>query len=238
MRAPKVVVTIPTFNERENMEKLIEQLFGLGIPNLFILIVDDNSPDGTGEIVRRLIPAHAGELALVCRSGEAGRGLAGREGFLEALRLQADYIVEMDGDFSHQPKDLPRLLAAAQGCDVVIGSRMVAGGTDLHRPAWRRHLTRAANLYAREMLRLPVLDTNSGFRCFTRAAMARINPATLMSGGPSIVHEVVFRAIREGLTIHEIPIEFIDRRYGRSKLNLFRLAAGYFWILRLRFRSI
>jgi dolichol-phosphate mannosyltransferase len=120
-------------------------------------------------------------------------------------------------------------------CDLAIGSRMAPGGSDFDRPGWRRWITRAANFYARTLLRLPVGDTNSGFRCFRREALAAIDPASLRSRGPSILHETLFRALRAGLRVKEVPIEFVDRKRGSSKLDLGRLLAGYFWILRLAF---
>jgi len=230
---PRVLAVIPTYNERENIEPLVRALFGLGIPGFGALVVDDESPDGTSAAVEKLVPEFPG-LELLRRRGPAGRGLAGRDGFVRALEKGARYIIEMDGDFSHQPKDVPRLLAAMDRCDVAVGSRLAAGGADKDRPAWRRIVTRWANLYARLMLGLPVRDANSGFRCFNREAMEAIDPATLKSRGPSIVHEALYRCVRKGLRIEEVPIDFIDRKKGKSKLNLRRLAAGYFWILRLR----
>lgn len=225
---------IPTYNERDNIARLIEALLALGEPGLGVLVVDDRSPDGTAAAVRALMPSRPG-LSLIVREGPAGRGLAGRDGFLEALRRGAENIVEMDGDFSHQPRHVPALLAALKGCDMAVGSRFAEGGSDLDRPLARRLLTVAANLYARGLLGLPVIDANSGFRAYTRRALEAIRPEELLSTGPSIVHEVLFRAARAGLAIREVPIEFIDRKAGRSKLTFSRLAAGYFWILKLRF---
>jgi len=167
--------------------------------------------------------------------GPAGRGLAGREGMLRAMEEGADYAVEMDADFSHQPRHVPELLAAMEGCDLAIGSRAMDGGSDSDRPLWRRLLTRAANGFSSRLLGLQVRDSNSGFRCYSRQALRAIDPAALRSRGPSIIHEVLYRASKAGLRIREVPISFVDRKQGRSKLNLARLAAGYFWILRLRF---
>jgi dolichol-phosphate mannosyltransferase len=234
MSAPKVMVVIPTYNERENIVDLIEEILRLPIPRIEAVVVDDQSPDGTGEAVRRLISSRQG-LFLIEREGPAGRGLAGRDGFLFALQSSADFVVEMDGDFSHQPKHIPELLRAMADCDVAIGSRLVAGGSDSDRPGWRYWLTKASNFYVRALLDLPVADTNSGFRCFSREALRMIHPESLRSPGPSIVHETLFRTTQEKLRIREVPIEFIDRRRGTSKLNLSRLMAGYFWILRLKF---
>lgn len=229
----RILVMVPTFNESENIARLVERIFALGIAGLEIVVVDDDSPDGTAAIVEKLGSALP-RLQLIRRLPPAGRGFAGRDGYLYALKTGADYLIEMDGDFSHDPRHIPALLAAMKNCDIAIGSRLVPGGSDLDRPLVRRWLTVAANAYARGLLGLPILDTNSGYRCFSRFALETIKPETLKSKGPSILHEVLFRAKRAGLKFSEIPIEFVDRKKGSSKLNLSRLAAGYFWILKMR----
>lgn len=233
---PRIAVVVPTFNERENVAALVEELFGPGLPRLDVIVVDDRSPDGTADVVDALRARHP-RLFLLRREGVPGRGLAGRDGFLFALESGADVVVEMDGDFSHQPRHVPELLRALEDADVAVGSRFVSGGSDRDRPLWRRGLTGAANLYARTLLGLPIVDVNSGFRAYRREALTRIDPRTLRSVGPSIVHETLFRAARRGLRVKEVPIEFVDRRRGESKLTLLRLAAGYFWILRLALRG-
>lgn len=235
MTHPKIIVMLPTFNEAENIGSLVDALYALNIRGLEALVVDDNSPDGTSDIVERLIDEglyHG--LRLITRPGEPGRGWAGREGFLEALILGADFIVEMDADFSHQPRHVPALLAAMKDCDVAVGSRFMGGGADRDRGWGRRLVTRAANAFARGALDLPVADCNSGFRCFSRKAMETIQPETLKSRGPSIVHEVLVRALKAGLRVREVPIEFKDRAHGDSKLSLGRLAAGWWWVLKTR----
>lgn len=228
-----VLAILPTYNEAANIGRLLEELYALGLPGFGAVVVDDASPDGTAAVVRGL-RGRLPDLHLLERDGPAGRGLAGRDGFLFALRSGARRIVEMDADFSHQPRFVPRLVAAADDCDLAIGSRLVSGGADDDRPRARRLLTTAANAYARGLLGLPVLDANSGFRCFTRRALEAVDPATLRSTGPSIVHETLWRAARAGLRIREVPIEFVDRKEGASKLSLWRLAAGYLWIARLK----
>ena len=233
MTDKRVLVMVPTYNESENIARLINQIFALEVSNLEIVVVDDDSPDGTADIVQKL-GAALPRLQLIRRSPPAGRGFAGRDGYLYALKTGADYLIEMDGDFSHDPRHIPALLAAMAGCDIAIGSRLVPGGSDLDRPLLRRWLMLAANAYARGLLGLPVKDTNSGFRCFSRLALEKIKPGSLRSKGPSILHEVLFRGKRAGLKFSEIPIEFVDRKKGASKLNMSRLAAGYFWILKMR----
>ncbi|MBI4678328.1 MAG: polyprenol monophosphomannose synthase [Elusimicrobia bacterium] len=231
----KVLAVIPTYNEADNIAALIDALYGLKVRGLEALIVDDESPDGTSAIVEGLIKeGRYHGLRLLTRAGPPGRGWAGRDGFLEALILGADFIVEMDADFSHQPRHVPELLAAMKDCDLAVGSRFVWGGADRERGLSRRLITKAANAFARGALDLPVLDCNSGFRCFSRKAMEAIQPETLKSRGPSIVHEVLSRAQAAGLRIKEVPIEFADRRKGDSKLSLWRLAEGYWWVLKAR----
>jgi dolichol-phosphate mannosyltransferase len=175
----------------------------------------------------------------VHRPPPRGRGLAGRDGYLEALRLGADVVLEMDADFSHDPRLLPRFWEEIdRGADVVLGSRFVPGGSDADRGVVRRVITVLANAYIRIVLGMPVGDCNSGFRCFRRATLEAIEPATLTSVGPSIVQEVLFRVHRAGARIVEIPLTFVDRREGDSKLGLGLLFDGYLMILRLKVREL
>ncbi|MBI5630051.1 MAG: polyprenol monophosphomannose synthase [Elusimicrobia bacterium] len=230
--SPRILVMLPTYNERENILPLLDRIFGLGL-GLEAVVVDDKSPDGTGELVRNMARRRPG-LHLIERPGPRGRGLAGREGYLFALSRGVDYLVEMDADFSHEPRHIPELLAAVEHCDVVLGSRFVPGGGDAERSWRRRVLTRAANAYARLLLGLEAADCNSGFRCFSRRALQGIHPETMSSRGPSIVHEALYRAHAAGLRIKEVPIEFAERRAGATKLDLARLLSGLWWIARLR----
>jgi dolichol-phosphate mannosyltransferase len=230
----KVVVVVPTYNERENIGDLISALLGLGIEGMNVLVVDDGSPDGTGEVVRAEARERA-NVELLARSGERGRGLAGRDGFLRALEIGADRIVEMDADFSHDPRYVPALLAELDlRADVALGSRFVAGGAERNRGWARRLITRLANAYIRVMFGIPIRDSNSGFRAFRRAALEGIEPATLTSKGPAIVQEVLFRATRRGMNVVETPILFVNRERGHSKLGFAQLLQGYFAVLRLR----
>ncbi|MBI3549095.1 MAG: polyprenol monophosphomannose synthase [Elusimicrobia bacterium] len=233
MTETKVLVILTTYNEAGNVGALIEQLFALGVSGLSVVVVDDSSPDGTSQAVAAMKPRFP-RLHLITRAGPRGRGYAGSEGFRFALKVGADYAVEMDADGSHQPKHLPALLAAMAECDVAVGSRLVAGGSDAERSPTRRLLTALASRYARLLLGAPIRDTNSGYRSFSRKAVQAIRPDTLKSSGPSIVHEMLYRAARAGMRFKEVPIEFVDRKSGDSKLNLGRLVSGYLWILRLR----
>lgn len=232
MNTPRVLVCIPTFNENENISDLIKAIFVLQIPRLEVLIVDDDSPDQTPETVLSLKSSYPG-LRLLKRGPPHGRGAAGKAAFLYALAEGFDAAIEMDADFSHDPAYLPMMIEGLKAADLVIGSRLILGGEDTDRIMARRLLTQSANLYARLLLRLPVKDANSGYRAWSRKALESIRPKTLKAQGPAIVHETLYRAARAPLSILEIPIKFIDRRKGRSKLNLGKLLRGYLWIIRL-----
>jgi dolichol-phosphate mannosyltransferase len=231
------VVFIPTYNEAPNLERLVGEIRHAS-PASDILVVDDESPDGTGAIAERLA-ASDGKVHVLHRSPPRGRGLAGRDGYLHALRLGADVVLEMDADFSHPPALVPAFFREiAAGADVVLGSRFVPGGTDFDRSWIRRIITVLANRYIRIVLGVPVGDCNSGFRCFRRGILEAIRPETLTSEGPSIVQEVLFRVHRAGAKIVEIPLEFVDRKEGDSKLGLGLLLDGYVMILRLKLLAL
>ena len=230
------VIFIPTYNEAPNVEKLIAEIRRIS-PASRILVVDDRSPDGTGEIADRLADADPA-VEVLHRDPPRGRGLAGRDGYLKALELGAEVVLEMDADFSHDPVLIPRFFEEIErGADVVLGSRFVPGGSDHDRSIARRAVTVLANLYIRIVLGVPVGDCNSGYRCFRRDVLSRIHVETLTSVGPSIVQEVLFRVHEAGAKIVEIPLAFVDRKQGDSKLGLRILLDGYFMVLKLRLRS-
>jgi len=230
----KIIATIPTFNEADNIAKLVRGLRELGVD---VLVADDDSPDGTAKIVGEMSRDDPG-INLLLRKEKKGRGLAGAEAFSKALEMKAERIVEMDADMSHRPEDLPGLLAALDdGADVAVGSRFVGRGRDDRPSAIRRFLTRFSTAYARRVLGVRVRDCNSGFRAFTRDAMTIIEPGTLVSVGPSIVHEVLMRASRRGLRIVEVPIVFPDRTRGKSELSLGRLLGGFIQVFKIRRRA-
>jgi dolichol-phosphate mannosyltransferase len=216
----KVVIMIPTYNEAGNIEALIREILSLPLEHdLSVLVVDDNSPDGTGEIVARL----AGEdtrIRLLTRKEKRGRGLAGIEGFKRSLSLGPDYVIEMDGDGSHQPRFIPMLLDQARTSDLVIGSRYVQGGKDADRPFYRRFITFLARNYMRRRFGLPVRDVSSGFRCFRRDVLEKIDLDGLISVGPSVVLEILDRAHRLNFKITEVPIIFLQRKKGQTKLTV------------------
>ncbi|MEW5901716.1 MAG: polyprenol monophosphomannose synthase [Acidobacteriota bacterium] len=216
---PNVVVMIPTYNEAENIGPLVREILALPLKQeIAVLVVDDNSPDGTAatvdEISRQDRRAH-----FRIRTEERGRGLAGIAGFKECLALGADYIIEMDGDGSHQPRFIPSLIAAARRFDLVLGSRFVAGGRDADRPLARRFITFLVRQFIRRFFGLSVQDVSSGFRCFRRKVLEKIGLDGLISSGPSVVLEVLYKASRLGFSISEVPIVFIDRKKGRTKLT-------------------
>jgi dolichol-phosphate mannosyltransferase len=230
----RIVATLPTFNEAENIEPLTREIRALGLE---VLVADDNSPDGTWKLVEKMAADDPG-VHLLLRREKKGRGYAGAEAFVKALELGAARIVEMDADFSHQPRFVPDLLRALDaGADVAVGSRFAPGGKDVDRPWHRQWLTRFSAWYARRVLGLTIRDANSGFRAFTREAMTRIDPATLISAGPSIVHEVFARATARGLRIAECPIEFVERQRGTSELTVGRLLDGFLKVWRVRKRE-
>jgi dolichol-phosphate mannosyltransferase len=219
-------VVIPTYNEAENLPALVAAV-RVAVPGS-ILVVDDNSPDGTGDIADRLAAAHAG-VHVLHRPAKAGLAAAYVAGFRVALAAGADYVLEMDADFSHDPADLPRLLEAAQaGADVVLGSRYVAGGGVDGWSVDRQILSRAGGFYARVLLGSSVRDLTGGFKCFRADALRTIGLDDLTADGYAFQVEATFRAERAGLRIEEVPIVFRERQAGRSKMSP-AIAAEAIW---------
>ncbi|MDY7017524.1 MAG: polyprenol monophosphomannose synthase [Nitrospirota bacterium] len=231
-----LAIVLPTYNEAPNVDGILRELHGL-FPDAALVVVDDNSPDGTAKIVEGLKQAIPG-VVLIVRQNERGRGTAGKAGFQKALGLGARVIAEMDADGSHSPSDLPLLVKALDSCDVAVGSRYTSEGGDF-RGSWaRRSLSWASILFVRALLGVPVRDPNSGFRAFKREALEGISLETLKAEGPEIVHEVLMRAYRQGFRIKEVPIRFHDRRAGTSKLTLGQLPKSFLFALYLRFTTI
>lgn len=229
----KTLVFLPTYNEKENIENLISEILKLGL-DLSILVVDDSSDDGTAEILDRISRSEE-RLRVVHRSGKRGRGISGKEAFRIAVREKPDYIVEMDADFSHNPKYIPVFLKEIADCDVVIGSRFVKEGAIVDRPLRRNYLSRCAQFFSRKLLGLKMLDPTSGFRCFKREVLENIDTDSLLSRGPAIVEELNYRIQKKGFIMKEVPIIFQQRRYGYSKLNPFKLLEVIFTLVRVRF---
>lgn len=233
----RLLAFLPTYNEAGNIEALIDALLALD-SRLDVLVVDDRSPDGTGELVARRA-AQDPRVKLVSRDPPRGRGLAGRDGFTWFQRHpEYGVLVEMDADFSHHPRFLPALVAGLADADAVIGSRFTAGGRETGRSAWRRYTSLLANAYLRFVLRTRQGDCTSGFRAFTQKALAGIDFTKYVSGGPTIVTELLFDLIRRGCRIAERPITFEDRRWGDSKLSPVILARSLWFPLWMRLRRV
>jgi dolichol-phosphate mannosyltransferase len=224
---------LPTFNEALNIVSLLKELYEL-YPGASLIVVDDDSPDGTAKIVKELGDSLSG-IVLIVRKDERGRGLAGKLGFQKALDLGVEVIIEMDADGSHDPKEVPSLLRALETCDVSIGSRYVTPGHDLRGSFLRRLLSWASIRFIGVLLGVPVKDPNSGFRAFRKEVLKGIGLDTLKAKGPEIVHEVLLKAYRKGVRIQEVPIHFRDRLAGRSKLTLKQLPRSFAFALYLRF---
>ena len=217
-RPMAALVLIPTYNERENLPLIVEAV--LAHEGTRVLVIDDGSPDGTGEVADRLAKDRPGRVTVMHRTGQRGLGRSYLDGFKFALAGNADFICQMDADLSHDPQFLPALLAAAAaGAGLVIGSRYRAGGRVENWPLRRKMLSGFANTYIRSVTGLRVRDCTSGFRCWRREALARMPLGAISSDGYSFLVEVTFYAARTGLTIAEVPIVFVERRQGASKLS-------------------
>ena len=211
------LVIVPTYNERDNLPRLAGDL--LAIPDLRLLVVDDGSPDGTGAAAEALAAEHPRRIRVLHRTGARGLGRSYVDGMRMALASDADPICQMDADFSHAPADLPRLLAAARDADLVIGSRYATGGRIANWPVHRLLLSRFANHYVRLLTGLKVRDATSGFRCWRREALLRIPLGSVASDGYAFQVEMTWHARRTGSRIVEVPITFVERREGASKLS-------------------
>jgi len=236
--APRIWATLPTYNESGNIEGLIRALLELR-KDLGVVVVDDDSPDGTWRIVERLATEVADRVVLVHRVNERGRGSAGVAGFRRALELGAEYVIEMDADWSHHPRFIPPMLDAAmgrEGADVVVGSRLVRGGGERGRTLLRTLITHGANLYIRVVLALPVRDCTTGYRVFRRRVLEGIDWDRVESNGPAIVQEVLLACRAQRARMVEVAIVFEPRRAGRSTFNTRILLGGLTSVLRFRFR--
>ncbi len=231
----RVLIVLPTYNERENLEIMVARVLGV-LPTAHLWIVDDNSPDGTGELAET-IAARNERVRVFHRPGKLGLGTAYAESFGRALAAGYDYVVEMDADFSHDPAALPELLAAAQHTDLVLGSRYVPGGST---PDWslsRRCISRIGNVMARTVLRLPVQDATTGYRVFNARALQtlRFDESSLRGYGFQI--ETAYQCHRAGLKVLEHPITFVDRRVGQSKMSRAIVLEALMYIVRRRLRG-
>ncbi len=232
------LVIIPTYNERENIESIIAAVFGLQ-QQYHVLILDDGSPDGTAAVVKSLCTTYPNQLFLEERKGKLGLGTAYLHGFRWALEKGYQFIFEMDADFSHNPKDLENLYEACQrGAGVAVGSRYVKGGAVANWPANRIALSKGASMYTRIITWMPVRDPTAGFVCYRREVLETINLAQITFVGYAFQIEMKFAAWKLGFIISEVPITFIDRRLGESKMNKGIIKEGVLGVLKLRWMSI
>jgi len=231
------LICLPTYNERENLEAMVRRLGGLGLDGLEVLVIDDASPDGTGEIADRL----AGELPgvhVLHRERKEGLGPAYLAGFRRALELGADLVFEMDCDFSHDPADVPRLVAAAEDADLVLGSRYVEGGGTRNWGLVRRFISRGGSLYAQALLQLGIRDLTGGFKCYRRAVLETIDLGAISSLGYAFQIETTYRALRAGFRVVEVPITFADREVGGSKMSKSIVLEAIWKVPLLRLRAL
>lgn len=231
----RVAVIIPTYNERQNIEALVKCILDLGL-YIKIIIVDDNSPDGTGEIFEVLASQYS-DVHIIHRDKKKGRGSACIEGFKYALGMEVDCILEMDADFSHDPQSIPKFIEKMTEADVVIGSRYLKEsriiGWGLYRPVFSRW----ANVYARFFLRIPITDYTNGYRCYRKEALAKIDFARINATGYIVLSEMAYQFYKKGARFTEIPIVFVNRRRGLSNLTWKEIISAFLAILRLRFSS-
>jgi dolichol-phosphate mannosyltransferase len=237
----KTMVVMPTYNEADNLVQIVAELMTLDLEGLEILIVDDNSPDGTGEIANEIAAQYADRVHVVHRQGKMGLGTAYVTGFHLGLESGADYIVQMDADFSHSPSYIPTFLEAMRDCDLVVGSRYVAGGAvDERWSPWRRFLSWGGNAYARLVTGLRIHDATGGFRCFRQQALRELDLDRISSEGYAFQIEVAYACQRAGLRLCEIPIYFEDRSMGLSKMSsrIILEAVWRVWQMRWHYRNV
>ena len=235
------IVIIPTYNEKENIEAITRAVTGLTEHQFDILVIDDGSPDGTADIVKGLMAGDlAGRLHIVERSGKLGLGTAYIAGFKWALEHGYDYIFEMDADFSHDPKDLPRLYSACaeEGNDVSVGSRYITGVNVVNWPMGRVMMSYYASKYVRTVTGMPVRDTTAGFKCYRREVLQAIDLDAIRFKGYAFQIEMKFTAYKCGFTIKEVPIVFVNRVLGTSKMSGGIFGEALFGVLRLKWDSI
>jgi dolichol-phosphate mannosyltransferase len=232
---PRAVVCLPTFNERENLEPMLR---ALGEQGVRVLVIDDNSPDGTGELADRLA-AELDHVGVLHRERKEGLGPAYLAGFRRALADGAELVLEMDCDFSHDPADVPRLIAAAQGgADLVLGSRYVDGGAIRNWGVLRRFVSAGGSWYARALLGTEVRDLTGGFKCYRRRVLETIDVDSIHSKGYAFQIETTYRALRAGFRVIEIPITFVDREVGGSKMSKAIVAEAIWKVPALRLAAL
>lgn len=239
---PRTIIVMPTYNERENLPLMTEALFALGIDALELLVVDDNSPDGTGQLAEGLSSAHPGRVHVLHRPGKGGLGPAYLAGFRHALEMGAEILMQMDADFSHQPRYIPDLLGALENADCVIGSRWMKGGGVEENWGWhRKMLSRWANrIYTPLILGMPIYDATGGFRAWRRETLLGMDLSRIHSNGYVFQVEIAYVAYRLGYRVTEVPIYFPDRQHGTSKMSprVAAEAALRVWEIRARHKHL
>ena len=230
----KAVICLPTYNERENLERMLRALADKGVE---VLVIDDNSPDGTGELADRLA-AELDFVSVLHRERKEGLGPAYLAGFGRALAGGAELVLEMDADFSHDPTDVPRLIEAARDADLVLGSRYVDGGAIANWGPVRRFVSAGGSLYARLVLGVPVHDLTGGFKCFRREVLEALDLHAIASRGYAFQIETTYRALRAGFRVVEVPIRFVDREHGGSKMTRSIFAEAVWKVPALRLRAL
>ena len=237
----KITIIIPTYNEAENLPKMVSALFSLPLPELDLLVVDDNSPDGTGQLAEDLSKQYPGRIFVLHRPAKLGLGSAYIAGFRQAIHQHADAVLQMDADFSHPVEMIPEMVAALAETDVVLGSRYVTGGgVDERWPIWRKGLSAFGNFYARTILGLPLRDVTGGFKLWRRDVLETLPLERIRSNGYVFQVETTYVASKLGFHFKELPIYFADRRWGKSKMN-FRIqieAALRTWTLLGMYRDL
>lgn len=235
-RVMKTLIIIPTYNELENISPLLKEIFSYA-PETDVLIVDDNSPDGTGDLADTLSKENP-RVHTLHRTGKLGLGTAYIAGFKYALEQGYDAIFEMDADFSHDPRYLPEFLAKIEQADLVIGSRYIPGGSTPNWSLLRRFISGGGNIFARIVLGISIHDYTTGFRCYRRAVLENIDTDSIQSQGYGFQIEMAYRVQKQGFKIVEIPIVFMDRRVGKSKMSRAIFVEGFINVLRARFRKV
>lgn len=232
------LVIIPTYNENENITNILDTIFGLNL-NFHVLVVDDNSPDGTADIVRQLQHVYKNQLFLEVRQGKQGLGTAYIHGFRWAIEQGYNYIFEMDADFSHNPADLERLYQSCKTkADVVVGSRYVRGGKTVNWTWERNILSKGGALYTRILTWMPVKDPTAGFVCYKREVLESINFDEINFVGYAFQIEMKFAAWKLGFKLAEIPITFVDRKFGTSKMNKNIVKEGILGVVKIQWQSM
>lgn len=233
---PKALVIIPTYNEAQNAEKIITEVLQQS-DMVEVLIVDDNSPDGTADIVKKMVSLNS-RIHLIQREKKLGLGTAYVAGFKYAIERKFDFIFEMDADFSHNPKEIPIILSKMDECDVLIGSRYIKGVNVVNWPMKRLILSYSANIYTRIITGMPIHDATAGFKCYKRKVLESIDLDSIRSNGYAFQIETNFLAWKKGFKLLEMPIVFVDRRVGVSKMNKKIVYEAAFMVWKLKARSI